>query len=98
MRLLPYPGNARRVMEIEMGVIDDGNEFLVSHEEDDLYKAQVLTTMMREHQQSVVRLGNKRREVILRLRKKRVPYRVIAEACGITDQALYADLRKHKAG
>jgi hypothetical protein len=51
--------------------------------------------MMREHQQSVVRLGKQRRKVVRRLREKRVPYRQIADACGVTDQALFADLRKH---
>jgi hypothetical protein len=68
--------------------IDDG-------ETSDLDKVKVLTSMMREHQQSVVRLGNIRRDAIRRLRGKRVPYRTIAEACGVTDQALFADLRKH---
>ena len=51
--------------------------------------------MMREHQQSVIRLGKQRRKVVRRLRNLRVPYRTIADACGVTDQALFADLRKH---
>jgi hypothetical protein len=51
--------------------------------------------MMREHQQSVVRLGKIRRKTIRKLRVKRVPYRQIADSCGVTDQALFADLRKH---
>lgn len=64
-------------------------------EESDLDKVKMLTSMMREHQSAVVRLGNLRRVAIRRLRKNRVPFRVIADACGVTDQALFADLRKH---
>lgn len=71
--------------------IEQSEEF----EDSDLDKVKILTSMMREHQSAVVRLGNQRRSVIRRLRKSRVPYRVIAEACGVTDQALFADLRKH---
>lgn len=64
-------------------------------EADDLEKCRLLTEMMREHQASVMRLGKQRRTIIRRLRGDRVPYRVIADACGVTDQALFADLRKH---
>ena len=64
-------------------------------EDSDLDKVKMLTSMMREHQNSVIRLGSQRRSVIRRLRKNRIPYRVIADACGVTDQALFADLRKH---
>jgi hypothetical protein len=63
--------------------------------EGDLDKVKKLTQMMREHQNSVVKLGKQRRKVVRRLRKRRVPYRQIADACGVTDQALFADLRKH---
>lgn len=82
-------------MSVQMGVV--GGESWSSQEEiDDLEKVRLYTNMMREHQQAVVRLGGQRREVIRRLRRKRVPYRVIADSCGVTDQALFADLRKHK--
>ena len=67
----------------------------VHSEADDLEKCRQLTQMMREHQQSVIRLGKQRRKVVRRLRNLRVPYRAIADACGATDQALFADLRKH---
>lgn len=70
-------------------------EHIPEVEESDLEKVKVLTAMMREHQNAVVRLGGQRRTVIRRLRKSRIPYRVIADACGVTDQALFADLRKH---
>lgn len=67
----------------------------VSSVGDDLEKCRLLTQMMRQHQQSVVRLGKVRRRTIRGLRDQRVPYRQIADACGVTDQALFADLRKH---
>lgn len=81
-----------------MAMNDFGQVRIENHEqvEDyDLEKVKILTSMMREHQGAVVRLGVQRRVVIRRLRKARTPYRVIADACGVTDQALFADLRKH---
>ena len=60
-----------------------------------LEKCTELTTMMRQHQQAVQRIGEHRRVVIRSLRQNGCPYRTIAMACGVTDQALYADLRKH---
>ena len=63
--------------------------------EEELKKVKLLTQMMREHQNSVVRLGQQRRTIVRRLRNRRVPYRQIADWCGVTDQALFADLRKH---
>lgn len=65
------------------------------NEEDMLDQVRLLTQMMREHQNAVVRLGKKRRRIIRKLRDRRVPYKDIADACGVTDQAVFADLRKH---
>jgi hypothetical protein len=79
----------------ELGVVNLGDSIAKETETDDLEKCRLLTQMMREHQQSVIRLGKQRRGVIRRLREKRVPYRLIADSCGVTDQALFADLRKH---
>lgn len=62
---------------------------------DDLQTARTLTDMIREHQFAVVSLGTQRRKIIRRLRTYKVPYRVIAKSCNVTDQALFADLRKH---
>lgn len=78
----------------EMGevFIDD---IAVDTVDDDLKKVKLLTQMMREHQNSVVRLGKQRRLLVRQLRRRRIPYRLIAEWCGVTDQALFADLRKH---
>lgn len=60
-----------------------------------LNDAEILTQMMRQHQSAVQRIGENRRQVIRNLREEKVAYRVIAAACGVTDQALFADLRKH---
>jgi hypothetical protein len=81
----------RQIGEVTMDVVSLQEE----SEQDDLEKVKILTQMMREHQQSVVRLGKIRRKTIRKLRVKRVPYRQIADSCGVTDQALFADLRKH---
>jgi hypothetical protein len=64
-------------------------------EQEMLDKVSMLTQMMREHQQAVVRLGRQRRRVIRQMREKKIPYKSIAYACGVTDQAVFADLRKH---
>jgi DNA-directed RNA polymerase specialized sigma24 family protein len=64
-------------------------------EQEMLDKVRLLTQMLREHQSAVVRLGKQRRRIIRKLRERRVPYRDIAEVCGVTDQAIFADLRKH---
>lgn len=65
-------------------------------EQEMLDKVSMLTQMMREHQAAVVRLGRQRRRVIRLMREKKIPYKSIAFACGVTDQAVFADLRKHK--
>lgn len=83
-------------MGIEMGVVGSEDGPIIPSTEDELYRAALLTNMMRQHQESVIRLGGQRRQVIKNLRAKKVPYRTIADACGVTDQALFADLRKHK--
>jgi len=60
-----------------------------------LETASTLTLMMRQHQDAVRQVGVRRRQAIRDLRELNVPYRVIADTCQVTDQALYADLRKH---
>jgi hypothetical protein len=71
------------------------NDPIAYDSEADLERAKTLTEMMREHQQAVSRIGVQRRTVIRRLRSAMIPYKRIAEACNVTDQALFADLRKH---
>lgn len=65
------------------------------NEADMLEKVRLLTSMMREHQAAVVRLGKQRRRLVRKLRDRRVPYKEIADVMGVTDQAVFADLRKH---
>lgn len=65
------------------------------NESEMLDQVRLLTQMMREHQNAVVRLGKKRRRIVRKLRERRVPYKDIADVMGVTDQAVFADLRKH---
>ncbi len=56
-------------------------------------KIRLLTQMMREHEKQVVVLAKKRRKLMKNLRHRRVPFRLLAEATGTTEQAVYKDLR-----
>jgi hypothetical protein len=76
-----------------VNIVSAGEQELSAQEM--LEKVQTLTQMMREHQQAVVRLGRQRRRVIRQMREQKIPYKSIAFACGVTDQAVFADLRKH---
>lgn len=58
-----------------------------------LEEVQAITRMMREHQDSITRLGRRRRGLILKLREHRITYREIAEAMGSTDQNVYKIIR-----
>ncbi len=64
-------------------------------EQDMLDRIRLLTQMMREHQAAVIRLGKQRRRLVRKLRERRVPYKTIADVMDVTDQAVFADLRKH---
>lgn len=59
----------------------------------DLAQAGSLTNQMREAERQVVMLGKRRRSVLERLRSHRVPFRILAEATGTTEHAIYKDLR-----
>ena len=63
--------------------------------EEKLTEAGSLSEMMRANASAVVSLNDRRRKVIRELRRLGVTYRVIAAACGVTDQALFADRRKN---
>lgn len=65
------------------------------NEDEMMDRVRLLTQMMREHQSAVVRLGKQRRRLVRKLRERRVPYKDIADVMGVTDQAVFADLRKH---
>ncbi len=66
--------------------------------EESLHAVDVLTSMIRQHQSAIVRLGKERRRFIRRLREQNVPYREISSRMGVSEQALFADLRKHPIG
>lgn len=74
-------------------VLDTGDDDV--NENEMLERVRLLTQMMREHQSAVVRLGKQRRRIVRKLRERRVPYKDIADVMGVTDQAVFADLRKH---
>lgn len=65
--------------------------------EDGLEEVKLLTNAIREHQEAILRLGKRRKKVVLALRYQygerdadtRVTYKAIAEAMGTTDQSVY---------
>lgn len=69
------------------------NESTLAIDATELEQVQLLTKLMREHEQQVVRLGKRRRVLMRGLRQRRVPYRLLAESTGTTEQAVYKDLR-----
>lgn len=78
---------------MDFGVVD--MNVRAEQESDLLRQCGLLTEQMRDHQQAITLLNAQRRRVVRSLRVLRVPYRKIAHAAGVSDQALYADLRKH---
>lgn len=75
--------------EVSESTIDSMN----ARDERDLEQVRLLTQMMREHERQVVRLAKKRRRLMRGLRERRVQFRLLAEATGTTEQAVYKDLR-----
>lgn len=67
----------------------------VETEDDLLRQVGLLTAQMRDHQEAIQDINTQRRRIVRLLRERRVPYRKIAQHAGVSDQALYADLRKH---
>ena len=59
----------------------------------ELEQVRLLTKLMREHEQQVVRLGKQRRRLMRGLKGRKVPYRLLAESTNTTEQAVYKDLR-----
>jgi len=85
----------RKEAPVDFGVVD--MNVRAEQEVDLLRQCGLLTEQMRDHQQAITMLNAQRRRVVRALRVLRVPYRKIAHAAGVSDQALYADLRKHPA-
>jgi DNA invertase Pin-like site-specific DNA recombinase len=61
--------------------------------ETELNEISDLTKQMRLHEAAVVDLGKQRRVILRDLRKQNIPYRLLAEAMGTSEQAVYKDLR-----
>jgi predicted transcriptional regulator len=59
----------------------------------ELETVRVMTTLIRSHQDEIIRLGKLRRPLVLELRKRRITYKAIAEAMGSTDQNVYKIIR-----
>jgi len=59
----------------------------------DLEEVQMMTVMIAEHQKQIKELGQRRKSMILRLRKNNVTYRVISETMGVTEQNVYKIIR-----
>jgi len=59
----------------------------------ELTEVKALTDLIRNHQNAIQEISQTRRNVILDLRKKRITYREIAEAMGVTEQSVYKILR-----
>ena len=52
-------------------------------------EANVLTATMRHHQQQIRQLGDRRKALILSMRKEGVTYREIASALDVSEQLIY---------
>lgn len=78
---------------VEFGTVNIGVK--AENEDDLLRQCGLLTEQMRDHQLAISMLNDQRRRIVRQLRRFRVPYRRIANSAGVSDQALYADLRKH---
>jgi DNA-directed RNA polymerase specialized sigma24 family protein len=60
----------------------------------ELGEVKSLTTLIRNHQRAIEEISGTRKEVILSLRRKRITYREIAAAMGVTEQSVYKILRE----
>lgn len=63
----------------------------------ELKQVRHLTKVMRTAEQKIVSTGKERRTLLRRLRDRNVPFRILAEAAGLTEQAIYKDLRWGKS-
>lgn len=59
----------------------------------ELSEIKTLTDMMRNHQKAIEEISKTRKNIILTLRRKRITYREIAAAMGVTEQSVYKILR-----
>lgn len=61
--------------------------------EADLRRVRSLTRRMRESERRIADAGLERRLLLRDLRARHVPFRILAAATGLTEQAIYKDLR-----
>jgi DNA-directed RNA polymerase specialized sigma24 family protein len=66
---------------------------LTAPEYPELVDIKTLTDLMRNHQKAIEDISKTRKTVILSLRRKRITYREIAAAMGVTEQSVYKILR-----
>lgn len=59
----------------------------------ELVDIKTLTDMIRNHQKAIEEISQTRKVNILSLRRKRITYREIAAAMGVTEQSVYKILR-----
>ncbi len=59
----------------------------------DLVRVREYTVQMRTSEQQVIDVAKQRRRLLRSLRERNVPFRVLAEATGTTEQAIYKDIR-----
>jgi len=59
----------------------------------ELLEVKALTDLMRNHQNAIEEISKTRKKVIISLRRKRITYREIAAAMGVTEQSVYKVLR-----
>jgi hypothetical protein len=72
-------------------------EITLASADEGLEEVKMITQAIREHQEAILRLGKRRKKVVLALRyqfggrdaTQRVTYKAIAEAMGTTDQSVY---------
>ena len=61
--------------------------------EEDLRQIRTLTRKMRKAQDQIATAGLERRRLFRRLRDRQISFRMLADAAGTTEQAVYKDLR-----
>lgn len=72
-------------------------EITLASAEEGLDEVRLITQSIREHQEAILKLGKRRKKVVVALRyqfgergaEQRVTYKAIAEAMGTTDQSVY---------
>lgn len=76
---------------LERKTMNAPNEVAIEYPE--LSEIKTLTDMIRNHQRAIEEISKTRKNIILSLRRKRITYREIAAAMGVTEQSVYKILR-----